>query len=106
MRQAISGSRKHVLEIGIDSSIAGAVRKKPRSSRWLLLAALLWAPACKYMYYNDPIISSIQSRSQGGCYSRCSPGWRCNSKTGLCDEVPQPSLDIPVPTDRRLDGGT
>ncbi len=31
--------------------------------------------------------SGVQ-RANGGCYSPCNPGHRCNTETGLCDKLP------------------
>jgi hypothetical protein len=30
--------------------------------------------------------ASAASRSAGGCYSPCSPGYTCNPRTGFCDQ--------------------
>jgi hypothetical protein len=72
-----------------------------------LLAFVLCTTGCKSLLYNDPVVASVQSRIQGGCYSQCSPGWRCNPKTGYCEQIPPtPAREFPVTPTQPPDGGT
>ena len=74
--------------------------------RWV---AVLWlCGGCRQIYVGDPITSSIQSRVQGGCFSQCSAGWRCDEKTGYCAEIPiaAENSKFPMPLTGRKDAGT
>jgi hypothetical protein len=74
--------------------------------RWKLFSLAIVFVGCKHLgYYNDPVISTVQSRTQGGCHSQCSPGWQCNTETGLCEEIPATTKEVPLNPTMQPDSG-
>ncbi len=91
------------------------------------LASLLLALACRSSApYTIPsaalnsalaVGASAVSRSGGGCYSQCTPGWVCNPQTGFCEQDAPvcvgetndprcaPSIALPLGTRRNGDEG-
>jgi hypothetical protein len=49
------------------------------------LAAALGGSSCSYLLVGDPLLGTVQNLAQGGCLAQCSPGYRCNDESALCE---------------------